>query len=63
MINPIDVLESRLQGRKAVEVAREMGISPQFLSMVRYGVRPPPEPILRWLGLERVVIYQKVKRK
>jgi transcriptional regulator with XRE-family HTH domain len=57
----LELLEKKLEGRKASEVAAEMDVSVQFLSMVRHGKRPPSETILKWLGLDKVITYRKRK--
>jgi hypothetical protein len=48
MANPISELRERVEGSSNAEVARELKISPQYLSDVL---------ILKALGLERLVVY------
>lgn len=47
--------------RSAQALAHKLGISPQFLSDVRRGLRAPSDKILAPLGLERVITYRKRK--
>jgi hypothetical protein len=55
----INLLESR-RGLKPMKFfAREIGITPQLLTMVVAGERTPGTRILRYLGLEKVTLYQE----
>lgn len=44
-------------------LAGAIGVSPPFLNAVLQGTKEPAGKILGYLGLERVVLYRKVKRK
>ena len=52
---------------KLKEIARQVGVSPAYLSQVRHGVRPPSEEIkqkLSNLGIEiKQIIKQSVKNE
>ena len=63
MKTPIEELAARLTDRNQVAVAAELGISAQYLSDVLHERRKPGKKILAALGMERVVIYKKAKRK
>jgi hypothetical protein len=53
----------RRQGeRAAAELARELGVSPQFLHDVLVGRRGIPATILEALGLEKIVVYQPIEK-
>ena len=41
------------------EVARELEVSPQYLSDVLKGDKPVSDRILKWLGLERTIVRAK----
>ena len=43
-------------------LARQLEVTPQYLSDVKDGRRAPGKGILKGLGMERVVTYRKVKR-
>lgn len=43
---------------KQIELARAIGVSPQYLSDVLHGRRAPGPAILRYLKLTKRVIYQ-----
>lgn len=65
MINPVTELEKRLNGGNQYEMAKEMGVSPAYLSMVLNGTKPPAKSVLDYLGLERVksITYRRKRRK
>jgi predicted transcriptional regulator len=43
------------------ELADKIGISPQYLSDILAGKRQPGAAVERYLGLERRIVYEKVK--
>lgn len=55
-----DLLRTRLMeyGGEQQQFARELGVSPQYLSDVLHRRREPGDAILRGLGVERVVLYR-----
>ena len=57
MANPISELRERVEGSSNAEVARELKISPQYLSDVLNDRKKPGDKILKALGLERLVVY------
>lgn len=63
MVNPVTELRKRLKkdGLSQAALAARLGLSEPYISMVLSGRRPPTEPLLRFLGLERCtrVIYRK----
>jgi len=61
MIDPIRMLRESLDGGNQAEMARKIGISPQYLHDVLNERRGPGDKILAWLGIERVVTYRKRK--
>lgn len=59
MTNPFDLLGSKLESQSASEIAREIGISRQYLHQVVNRHRPMGPKILEWLGIEKAVTYRK----
>jgi hypothetical protein len=57
MADPISELRERVEGSSNAEVARELKISPQYLSDVLNDRKKPGDKILKALGLERLVVY------
>lgn len=60
MTNPFELLGDRLQTQSASDIAREIGVSRQYLHQVAKGHRPMGPKILDWLGIERSVTYRKI---
>lgn len=61
MIDPIRLLRETLDGGNQAEMARKMGISPQYLNDVLNEKRGVGDKILEYLGLEKVVTYRRRK--
>ena len=61
MLDPVQILRKRCQGRQQKDVAAELGISPQYLCDVLAERKDAGEAILDPLGLERVVTYRRKK--
>lgn len=61
MIDPIRLLRESLDGRSQSEMARKIGVSPQYLHDVLNERRGPGDKILTYLGIEKVVTYRKRK--
>lgn len=61
MIDPIRLLRASLGSSSQVEVARKIGISPQYLHDVLNERRGPGDKILEYLGIERVITYRRRK--
>lgn len=61
-MNPIQMLERRMQGRTLRALAKELGISAPYLSDIMNGNRSPGPKVLKALGLERETVtrYRKV---
>jgi hypothetical protein len=55
------MLRESLGACSQVEVAKKIGVSPQFLSDVLNEKRGPGDRILEFLGIEKVVTYRKRK--
>lgn len=53
------LLESRKGSRTQEDLASDIGISYQYLGHILRGVRVPGERVLKFLGLKRVILYQK----
>lgn len=62
MIDPIRILRESLGAESQAEVARKIGISPQYLHDVLNERRGPGDKILDYLGLERVVTFRRKRR-
>jgi DNA-binding transcriptional regulator YdaS (Cro superfamily) len=63
MLDPIAMLLSRLNGRTAASLAKEIGISEPLLSQVLSGKRRVGPKILRYLNLERRIVTQVTYRR
>jgi transcriptional regulator with XRE-family HTH domain len=63
MIDPITELKKEIQRARVTqnEFARQLGISPQFLSDILKGNRSPGTAVLERLGLEKRVIYRRIR--
>lgn len=65
-MDPITILQSRLDEKSLRAVASDLGISAPYLSDIMLGRRKPGPKVLKALGMERtverVVIYRR-KRK
>lgn len=57
----INLLREKQGNRTQVELANELGITPQFLSDIYAGYRTPGEKVLEALGLEKQVSFVPVK--
>jgi hypothetical protein len=55
-----ELLRQKLKGKKHAAVAKQIGVSPNYLSGVRHGA-PPTGRILAYLGY-RQRLYEKVKQ-
>ena len=62
METPMIELRKLIESASQIDVAKRLGISPQYLSDVLNERRQPGKKILDGLGLRRVVTYQR-KRK
>jgi hypothetical protein len=60
MENPLTILRQRVDQSSQVAVAKELGITPQYLCDVLAARRAPGKSILDALGLEKLVSYKKV---
>jgi transcriptional regulator with XRE-family HTH domain len=59
MIDPIRMLREILDDGNQAQMARKIGISPQYLNDVLNGKRGAGDKILAYLGLEKIVTYRK----
>jgi hypothetical protein len=63
MDNPMSELEDRVAKASQVDVARQLGVSPQYLHDVLKKRRQVGKKILDAMGYERHMVYVKRKRK
>jgi len=56
------LLQSRQGDRTQEDLAREIGISYQFLGHILRGVRSPGKDVLKFLGLRKLTVYQRDRR-
>lgn len=61
MNNPVTELQSRVDRSSQADVAKQLGVSPQYLNDVLRSRRAIGKKILSAMGLERVVAYRKRK--
>lgn len=54
----VAMIKSRQGAQSAASYARQLGISPQFLSDVYKGLRGPSKEMLDSVGLIRVITYR-----
>jgi hypothetical protein len=62
MENPVSELRQRVGESSQIKVARDLGISQQYLCDVLADRRKPGKKILAALGLERLVTYVRTQR-
>ena len=60
-LTPLELLKTRLKGRTQSALAKELGVSPAYLSDILRGKRDPGPQVLGALGLERVVTYERAE--
>lgn len=53
------MIEKLCKGRTQAAVARELGISPAYLCDILAGRREPGPSVLKALGLERKISYER----
>ena len=63
MENPLIELRRLIESASQVDVAKQLGISPQYLSDVLNNRRQPGTAVLDGLGLERVLTYRRKRLK
>ena len=63
MENPLIELRRLIESASQVDVAKQLGISPQYLSDVLNNRRQPGKAVLDGLGLERVLTYRRKRLK
>jgi transcriptional regulator with XRE-family HTH domain len=57
--DPIEMLRVRLSPLcTQSDLARQIGISPQYLSEILKGRRPPSKIVIDFLDLEKIIIYR-----
>ena len=59
----LDLLVARRASRTLEEFAEEVGVSYQFLGHILRKARPPGKEVLKYLGLKRVILYQRNGRR
>jgi transcriptional regulator with XRE-family HTH domain len=57
----VQLLKEETVGRTQVDLAKEIGISPQYLHDVLNGRRSPGEAILKYLQIEKRETYIRIK--
>ena len=55
----VKMLRQRQGSRESVELAQEIGISPQLMSGIFVGNRQPNEKVLKFLKLRKQVVYSR----
>lgn len=60
-VDPLTILQKHCDGRPLSEAAKELDVSPQYLSDVLHRRREPGPAILKAIGVERVITYRRVK--
>ena len=63
MENPLIELRRLIESASQVDVAKQLGISPQYLSDVLNNRRQPGKAVLDGLGVERVLTYRRKRLK
>jgi hypothetical protein len=63
MENPMAELQERVARANQAEVAKELGISPQYLSDVLNKRRELGKKILNAMGFDRLIVHVKRNRK
>jgi hypothetical protein len=59
----VAMLEAKRGDRTLEEFADEVGVSYQFLGHIFRRVRAPGREVLRYLGLRRIILYQKDRQR
>jgi len=62
-MDPIEILRERCAKASQVAVARELGVSPAYISDILQLRREPGPKVLDALGLEREVRYRRKNTK
>lgn len=60
-MDPIKILQRRIDKSTLRAVAKDLGVSPAYLSDAIRGNREPGPKILDAIGLEKVVTYRRKK--
>ena len=55
----IELLKRKQGDRSQSDLARELGMTPQYVSEVLKGQKPPSDRILEYLGLKREIVRAK----
>lgn len=56
--DPLQMLNAQLKKSTQRDLAKRIGISPQYLSEILNRGKPPPEKVLDYLGLEEIIVYR-----
>lgn len=59
MADPVKHLQAKLQDTSQKDLAKAIGISPQYLCDILKRRRDPGADVLKWLGLEKAVTYRR----
>ncbi len=60
MIDPLQMLKTRIEKSTQVQVALDLGISTQYLGDMLHGRRTVGPKVIKALGLEKRVIYRRI---
>jgi transcriptional regulator with XRE-family HTH domain len=62
--DPVKMLRQCIarDGGTQADLAKDIGISPQFLSEILNGVRKASDVVLDFLGLEKIIVYRPKRR-
>ena len=58
-MNPVAELRRRAAGSTQSALAKQIGITRQYLSMILSGERPPGQKVLDFLGLREKTVYER----
>lgn len=55
----VELLKKKQGARTQSDLARDLGMTPQYVSEVLKGQKPPSDRILEYLGLKREIVRAK----
>jgi hypothetical protein len=62
MKTPFNVFLEKLEHNSQADLARLAGVSPQHINDVLHHRRNMRDPLLNWLGYERVTIFRRLRK-
>ena len=60
--DPVEIILTRAEQTSQAQLARDFGVSRQYLNDVIKGRRPPSQGIIEALGLTQEIVYTRVKK-